>query len=272
MLKTRIITALILVPLVFAALFGLPTEQLFWVLTGLMMIGAWEWAGFLKQPEETPNVALRISLPLVTGALFVLVWYSPWRESLILASALGWVLVLVWLRYPGFPGTGNGFGVLLFKSAVGVLLLLGTGLALLALHGNGPEGAWLLLYVMALTWVADTGAYFVGRRFGRVKLAPSISPGKTREGVYGALGFALIYGLLGANYFAPQGQAFGLFVLLVMVTAVFSVVGDLFESLFKRQAGVKDSSQLLPGHGGILDRIDSLTAAAPVFVAGMILF
>lgn len=269
MLKTRIITALILVPLVFAALFGLPTEQLFWVLTGVMMIGAWEWAGFLKQPEQAPNPVLRVVLPVLTGALFILVWFLAWRETVVLLSALGWLMALVWLRYPSFGGAGQGMGMLIFKSLVGVLLLLGTGMALLFLHGNGPEGAWLLLYVMALTWVADTGAYFVGRRFGRVKLAPSISPGKTREGVYGALAFALIYGLLGAYYFAPQ--AFGVFLLLVIITAVFSVAGDLFESLFKRQAGVKDSSQLLPGHGGVLDRIDSLTAAAPVFVAGLIL-
>lgn len=272
MLKTRVITALILVPLVLAALFGLPTERLFWVFTGLMMIGAWEWAGFVKRPEQAPVRALRLILPVVTGALFVLIWFSAWRENMVLVSALGWLLVLVWLRYPSFPGTGQGMGVVLFKSAVGILLLLGTGMALLALHGSGPDGAWLLLYVMALTWVADTGAYFVGRRFGRVKLAPSISPGKTREGVYGALAFALIYGLIGANYFTQAGNGFGVFVVLVMVSAVFSVVGDLFESLFKRQAGVKDSSQLLPGHGGILDRIDSLTAAAPVFVAGMMLF
>lgn len=123
---------------------------------------------------------------------------------------------------------------------------------------------------MILIWTADSFAYFAGRRWGRVKLAPQISPGKTREGVYGALiGSALCGALL--HWLRPETGSLSVLVLLSVTIALFSVVGDLFESLLKRQAGLKDSGTLLPGHGGVLDRIDSLTAAAPVFLFGLLL-
>jgi phosphatidate cytidylyltransferase len=137
-----------------------------------------------------------------------------------------------------------------------------------ALDGIGPA---LLLFLMVLIWVVDSAAYFSGKRWGRVKLAPFISPGKTREGLYGALVGMVIFSLV-LWYWGGMGRV-GWFaiLLLCMTTGLFSVVGDLFESLLKRQRGVKDSGHLLPGHGGVLDRIDSLTAASPIFLFGLML-
>jgi len=151
-----------------------------------------------------------------------------------------------------------------------VMVLFPPWFSLLAIHRLPEDGPLLVLFIMVLIWVADTGAYFSGRRFGRVKLAPHISPGKTREGVYGALLGAVLCGLL-LYQLRPQTGALALLILFCLLLALVSVVGDLFESLLKRQAGLKDSGQLLPGHGGMLDRIDSLTAAAPVYLLGLLL-
>jgi len=141
--------------------------------------------------------------------------------------------------------------------------------SLVVIHGVDPQGPRLLLFLMVLIWVADSFAYFAGRRWGRTKLAPVISPGKTREGVYGALAGAVLCGG-GLVWLMPQGNPL-LLILFCLLIVLVSVVGDLFESLMKRQAGVKDSGSLLPGHGGMLDRIDSLTAAAPLFLLGLLL-
>ncbi|MCB1760121.1 MAG: phosphatidate cytidylyltransferase, partial [Gammaproteobacteria bacterium] len=143
-------------------------------------------------------------------------------------------------------------------------------ISLLILHARYQDGPYLLLFLMILIWVADSCAYFAGRRWGRVKLAPLISPGKTREGVYGAMVGAAICGVL-LHQLRPQTGPLYLLVVLSVLVALISVIGDLFESVMKRQAGLKDSGALLPGHGGMLDRIDSLTAAAPLFLLGMLL-
>jgi phosphatidate cytidylyltransferase len=141
--------------------------------------------------------------------------------------------------------------------------------ALVALHGVSPSGRYYLLFLLVLVWVADSAAYFSGRLWGTNKLAPRISPGKTWEGVWGALIAGLVLGVLGVILFGVQGSRWVAFVALCAATVAFSILGDLAESAFKRQSGLKDSGQLLPGHGGILDRVDSLTAAAPVFMLGL---
>ncbi|MES9871768.1 MAG: phosphatidate cytidylyltransferase, partial [Candidatus Sedimenticola sp. 6PFRAG7] len=156
------------------------------------------------------------------------------------------------------------------KSLLGVFVLVPAWAALVMIHGYGEKGPMLLLFSLTLTWVADSGAYFAGRRWGRVKLAPAISPGKTREGVYGALAGSVLWGLLLAWY-APELGPLPILVIFCLLVCVISVIGDLFESLLKRQAGIKDSGNLLPGHGGVLDRIDSMTAVAPVFAFGLLL-
>jgi len=252
MLKARVITALFLVAGFLTVLFLLPplaAEIAFGLIAAL---AGWEWAGLMK---------VRSSSRLLFGGVVLLsclVFRMRPADGFPLLwgiAGIFWLLVSpFWLAKRWQPGN-MGY-------AVGWVLLVPTWAALVALHGRSPL---LLLAVMALVWIADIAAYFTGRAFGRHKLAPAISPGKTWEGVAGAVVGALIYGMLvapgvlGVKAVDPLPLAAALLVL-----TLFSIVGDLFESLIKRQAGMKDSSQLLPGHGGILDRIDSQTSTLPL--------
>ena len=187
----------------------------------------------------------------------------------MLVIAAGWWIGVLFRLIGYSPGDAPTRDLSIPGLLAGLITLVPPWMALAWLHGHSGEGPVLTLFMLVLIWVADSGAYFAGRRWGRVKLAPHISPGKTREGVYGALAGATVCGLA-----MSMMQEFGvlhilLFTTLCIVTTVFSVVGDLFESLVKRRRGVKDSGTVLPGHGGILDRIDSLTAAAPIFALGV---
>ncbi len=227
-------------------------------------------------------VALTLTTRLVASsliaAIFTLVfWWSlpvvgahpQWHLWQTLAGAGAWCLIT--LALPLYRHSGR-WPLLLKVVALGLGLdlLWICGHALVFLHAEAG-GGWLLLYALTLVWVADIGAYFSGRRFGRRKLAPAISPGKTREGVLGAVLLNLVW--MGAVYFLADGFGFGLviFVAISLAAALLSISGDLAISVLKREAGVKDSGKLLPGHGGVLDRIDSILAAAPVFTAGWLL-
>lgn len=156
-----------------------------------------------------------------------------------------------------------------FHGLLGLSLLFVSFHSLLFLHMHFSDGGWFLLYVMSIVWVADIGAYFSGKKFGKRKLAPTISPGKSIEGVIGGLALNVFWSWLVFSYFFQWDMTLGEFMLISLVTSLVSVAGDLYESILKRQAGVKDSGKLLPGHGGLLDRIDSVIAAAPVFVLGL---
>jgi phosphatidate cytidylyltransferase len=261
MLKARVITALILVAGLLGILFFLPAPAVAFSLGVIAVLAAWEWAGLMQ--IDMPGRAMYGGVT----ALFCWQVYVLGESGFVLfwgGSAIFWMIVaLPWLRRR-WTMVGNDF----LGYALGLLLIVATWAAMVALHGRGP---WVLLGVMAIAWVADISAYFAGRAFGRRKLAPSISPGKTWEGVGGAVAGVLVYGTV---LTAGTGQALGLGLfagtfLLLLLTAV-SIVGDLFESLLKRQCGIKDSSNLLPGHGGILDRIDSLIAILPL--AALILY
>ncbi|WP_158774926.1 phosphatidate cytidylyltransferase [Cobetia sp. L2A1] len=255
MLKQRIITALILAPLALLGLFGLDGAPFAVFTGGVVMLGAWEWANL----SGVRAGAARLIFPLALMALMLLAWLaddSHARWPLYLA-ALAWANNLRWvMRYPVASQEWHATGV---RLAVGMLALLPTWFGFIQLKASGGE--WLL-YVLLMVWAADIGAYFSGKRFGKRKLAPRVSPGKSWEGVYGGL---VATGLLATGY-ALSGFADWLPLLLVTlgVTAA-SVLGDLLESMFKRERKMKDSSQLLPGHGGVMDRIDSLTAAVPLF-------
>jgi phosphatidate cytidylyltransferase len=156
------------------------------------------------------------------------------------------------------------------KAAAGLFVLVPAWLSLVLLFENGSaRGRVLLLVLLVLIWLADIAAYFCGRRWGRVKLAPRISPGKTRVGAYAAIISSGLYGLAGAGLMGMQAYEMFIFTCICMLTVVASIMGDLLESLMKRGVKLKDSGHLLPGHGGVLDRIDSMTAAAPVFAAGI---
>jgi phosphatidate cytidylyltransferase len=251
MLKARVVTALILIAGLLGILFALPPSVVSLAFAIIAALAAWEWAGLMILP---PGARIAYGATVLGLCILLGVAGSGLSEALWLLSALFWLLLAPWwLRYRWQLTTNRTLAGL-----VGLLLTLPTWAAMVMLHQRGP---WVLIGVMALVWVADIAAYFSGRAFGRHKLAPSISPGKTWEGVAGACVGTLIYAaiVLTENNFAwlPALPA------VLLLTAV-SVVGDLFESMAKREAGIKDSSNLLPGHGGVLDRIDSLTATLPL--------
>lgn len=263
MLKTRIITALVLVLALALILFALPPIAAKITFAAIAALAAWEWAGLMKQDAATRYV--------YALAMLLACWQfagpaQPLVPLLLWLSAGFWLLVVpVWFRRKWSLGGNDMAGYLL-----GALVILPTWAAMTALHA---VDTWLMLAVMALVWVADIAAYFAGRAFGRHKLAPAISPGKTWEGVAGAVIGVLVYGglVLGISPLAGKlPLPLPLLALLLVVLTAVSVMGDLFESLLKRQAGIKDSSQLLPGHGGVLDRIDALTSTLPV--AALILY
>lgn len=266
-LLQRVITALVLAPLAVAAILLLPTPTFALALAVVILLGAWEWSAL----AGIESVAGRIAYMALVALLLVALWLIPsadWSAALLLLPGIWWWGVLVFLSRVRRIERSTSVDAGLIP--VGLLVLPGPWLAMVRLHETADHGPLLVLFLMVLIWVADSMAFFVGRAWGSKKLAPVLSPGKTREGVYGALAGAALCGVLLVRWLdATTLQALSL-VLLCAVTAVISVVGDLFESWLKRRRGVKDSGRLLPGHGGILDRIDSLTAAAPIFALGML--
>lgn len=268
MLLHRILTALVLLPLVILGVLYLPSPGFALLLAAVILLGGAEWTRLAELDRLPPRLFYLLSLALAMGLLYLLLPAASFSLGLFAAATLGWLLVS-WLIIRYRPG-GAGAAGRLVKLLIGYFVLLPAWAALVYLHGLGPDGPALVLFALSLSWVADTGAYFAGRRWGRVKLSPHISPKKTREGVYGALvAVGLWSGLL--IWLRPETGTPLQVVLLCLLVCLVSVVGDLFESLLKRQAGIKDSGNLLPGHGGILDRIDSLTAVAPVFALGLLL-
>ncbi|QDQ25233.1 phosphatidate cytidylyltransferase [Chitinimonas arctica] len=259
MLKTRILTALALLPLVLASLFLAP--PLGWGVFALLALslGAWEWARFARFDRGEMICFVVGFLALGTAWLFIPLARS-WALPLDVLALLFWLLLVpLWLRHK-WTLKHKGLSAL-----VGWLVLL-AALAGVTRIRELPQGAILLLAMLAIAWVADVAAYFAGRAFGKRKLAPSISPGKSWEGVYGGLLAVALY-VLALQYFGvPVFAQLSWWLLLPLAWALtaVSVMGDLFESLLKRQVGFKDSSNLLPGHGGVLDRVDSLLALVPV--------
>ena len=263
MLKQRIVTALLLVFGLSLILFAMPPLAARLAFAAIAALAGWEWGGLMKQ-DQPARIMYAFVLVLFCWQLTV---GAPELVPILLgASAIFWIFVApLWFRFK-WRLSGNDF----FGYLMGALVILPTWAAMVALN---EADTWLMLAAMGLVWVADISAYFAGRAFGRRKLAPAISPGKTWEGVAGAVVGVLIYGTIVLSYSPLAGKwllplpLFGL--LLILLTAV-SVFGDLFESLLKRQAGIKDSSNLLPGHGGVLDRIDALTSTLPL--AALILY
>jgi len=187
-----------------------------------------------------------------------------------LASVVGvawWLLAMLWLKHYEFA-SDHDTHARMFKLAAGTLAVIPAWCALALIHGSQPNGhRWLLLALMVI-WAADSGAYFAGRHFGKHKLSPRISPNKTVEGFIGGMVASILIALIGAPIAGASIAQLPAVALVVVVTVGFSVVGDLYESLLKRHVGAKDSGDLIPGHGGILDRIDSVLAALPVFALG----
>lgn len=266
MLKTRLLTALVLVPLVFWGVLELPNDWFALVLAAVVLAGIWELANLCGLHGIPARLAAVVIMAAVLWMLFD-VRHSPWATWFIEALAVGWLLnILLLLSGMIVPRRKDAVRPLLLLT--GMTVLAGVWLAMVRLHGMASHGPGLMMFFLILIWVADSGAYFGGRRFGKRKLAPAVSPGKSWEGVFCALLLTGLYALLAASLFGLSGNQWPAFVVLSLVTVMFSVLGDLAESMFKRHAGVKDSGTLLPGHGGVLDRIDSITSAAPLFVVG----
>ena len=269
MLRQRILTALAIIVPVFLLIVFAPTWLFGLFVLAVIGLGAWEWAQLGGFRSSTACLGYVVSAMVLFGAL-LLVWltvgWSSWHWAILVLAVLWWLFVFVGLAWYRQGLSARASGRLLLQVA-GMLTLVPAGLALTWLHAIAPL---LVLYLVLLVGAADTGAYFAGRQFGRSKLAPEISPGKTREGLFGALFLVIPVGLLGAWLFGLVAMDALVFGLLSIVVALVSVAGDLQESVLKREAGAKDSGTLLPGHGGVLDRIDSLTAAAPVFLFGLL--
>jgi phosphatidate cytidylyltransferase len=270
-LKLRLITAGILVPLVVWGVLALSSPVFAAVLAVFIIIGGWEWGRLLKPDAPFAQLAYAMLIAL----MLALSWWVVQHERqllfpLLVIAAIWWCCALYFVLV--HPRHSQLWSSLAGKFIIGLCILVPTWITLVILHISPVFGPQYVLYVMMLLWVADSGAYFGGRQWGKHKLAVSISPGKTREGVYSAAIAVIMYAVIACYWFNIDNGALTswlIFIALSLVAFVFSVVGDLTESMFKRQAGVKDSGNLLPGHGGVLDRIDSLTAAAPLFVGGL---
>lgn len=265
MLRTRIITALILVSLFIPALFMLP--NMIWAISmlAISLLALYEWGALVNLSPKI--LALYVSVGAAAGGVMLLLladnglhWFFYISLLIFALTFIFWILVVPVLLAKRFTVHSQWLLALL-----GLLLMAPLWLALVC----AKENPWLLLGLLATIWLADIAAYFSGKNFGKNKLAPSISPGKTWEGVFGALVAVTIFGIL--IYFGTEANSLAVFPILWAVT-ILGVIGDLFESLIKRQMNKKDSGHLLPGHGGILDRIDGLIPSLPIAILMIFLF
>lgn len=255
----RIKTALVLLVIVSVCMFA-TTSAIPMLLLMLVTatIGATEWIRLMPAMDYPARFILGVPLLVAIGLGVDGLW--PWLWGL---ATLFWLMAVHWVRqYPVATSWYTGR----MMRGIGLLVLVSATTAIFSLWQLSP---WWLLYVFSLVWVADSGAYFAGRAFGKHKLAPAVSPAKTLEGLAGGVGLTAVLALVvSCATLHLQGWHLVGFLVLSMITVLVSVLGDLVESMFKRQSGVKDSGTMLPGHGGVLDRIDSLLAATPIFALG----
>ena len=266
MLKQRTLTALVLAPIAIAIILFLPTMAVALIIATLCLQALWEWTRL----AGIGSIAVRAGIVAINALVFALLWSireQPAAWWVIGAGVAWWVLATCWLSnfsYAAAPTRENAA----IKLAAAEWAILPAWLALMKLHAEPQHGHEWALFVLVLIWTADTAAYFTGKRYGTTKLAPRISPNKTRAGAWGALAGAGALALAGGWLLDARGVPLVGLVGLALLTVLASIIGDLFESLLKRHANVKDSGALFPGHGGLLDRVDSLFAAMPVFVVG----
>jgi len=294
MLVQRILTAVVLAAIVVLAIFELSATYFSLFIAVVTLAAAWEWLSLIDVDKLFSRILFLVALILpMLGVHFwtvfleiageTLEWpeikdYSDALEWLVVAPVLFWVMTMFLIRQTSTQLLSMEFSPRL-KKFIGWLVLFSAWMFLSKLRAY--YGSGLVLYFLLLIWAADISAYFAGRKWGKDKLAPEISPGKTVQGMYGALASALLCGIALRIYYGLEpfsGEGANLvalmsvdIVLLSVLTVLISIYGDLFFSLVKRKKGVKDSGVILPGHGGILDRIDSVIAAAPFFYAGIVL-
>lgn len=272
MLKQRVITAIILTLVFLGALFGLPPAYFPLFIGAVVLIGAWEWANLSSCGALWQRLLYTVFIGALLAAVCWVAGICPAApalnlaviKSLLIAACAWWAVALLLVQ--GYPSSAILWGHPLTRLFMGVLVLVPTWLALAYVRLQ-PQGAWLVVMIAGIVAAADTGGYFTGRKFGKRKLAQAVSPGKTLEGFAG--GF-LSNVALAALVAYLSGSHMYVLLAIILPTSLFSVLGDLLESMVKRHAGVKDSGVILPGHGGILDRVDSITAAAPVFALAVL--
>jgi phosphatidate cytidylyltransferase len=265
MLRIRILTASILSLALLISLFLLPPLWTVWVFAAVLTLAAWEWSGFGALSGRAARGAYVVGMAALLWCSWQWSRGSPAHLRILLdVACVWWLLAFIWL----LAAPGRHWPLLTLLCGVPVLVPAFIALARLQISPRGfARGPEMVLWMLLLVFAADIGAYFAGRRFGRHKLAPRVSPGKTWEGAIGGLVAVGVVAAVGTVHFGlplAAGVAFG------CAVGIFSVIGDLTESMFKRSVGLKDSGSLLPGHGGILDRIDSVTAAAPLYALGLI--
>ena len=277
MTQTRVIAALIMAPLAIASILLLPTQWLVALVALVFLIGLWEWFKLAEIDDTLSRTMLLVANLLL---MVLLVWASAGSMVLFQIVALvgvgWWCLALMWLRFFKFASDHETYARM-FKLAAGTLAVIPAWCALALIHADEPNGNRWLLAALSVVWAADTGAYFAGRKFGgkwfgNRKLAPRISPNKTIEGLLGGMLGGVAAGLLFATIAGMTLAQVPAVAAVALATAVFSVIGDLYESLLKRHVGAKDSGSLIPGHGGVLDRLDGVLAALPIFAVGKELF
>jgi len=274
MLKQRVITAVIMVAVLVAAVAFLPLPGLALAFGVVVCLGGWEWArlaGWISSAARAAYAAILASC-LVALYFYCELGLEPQREQVqpfLGLACLWWSIALLWVK--AYPGSAVLWGNRAMRNLMGLLILAPAWLAAVYLL-SFPHGGLIMLGLVVIVAAADVGAYFSGRAWGKHKLAPQVSPAKTWEGFWGGVGCTVLLALL-VWYGLPMGSPISLTAILAVIvaTALASVVGDLVESMVKRESGVKDSGSLLPGHGGVLDRLDSLSAAAPVYALGLLL-
>ncbi|MEE4245515.1 MAG: phosphatidate cytidylyltransferase [Kangiellaceae bacterium] len=284
MLKARVITAVVLLPAVALLLFKLDLASFASVLVIVAYLMAWEWAKLANVTKPIARSAYALLTVAVLAGIWsvspnMVYWPSPywlvhwqWEPSLVTfwLAIIAWLVALIWLGRAYFHGVKiTRFSPL--SLLLGVVIITGFWVAAISIRAanyltDSYFGSFLLLYMLLMIWAADVGGYFFGKAFGKRKLAPLVSPGKTIEGMLGGIFLSLVVAFIGAHYLDLAIPSLGVFTMVIILLTLLSVAGDLFESILKRQVQVKDSSQLLPGHGGLLDRLDSTLVVAPAFL------
>ncbi|WP_239923713.1 phosphatidate cytidylyltransferase [Agaribacterium haliotis] len=264
MLKQRVITAVLMMTVFMSLLLLAPWQWFCVAISAVFIIGAWEWSNLSGIKALAARLVYVVGLSLIAVALLIVLdagQNHALMQSLMLLACLWWAVALLWVQ--SYPSSAILWRPLPVRAVLGALVLIPAWMAVLWLRQQ-DNGVALIFFALLLVAAADIGAYFAGRALGKRKLAPNVSPGKTWAGVWGGL---LLSVLLGGAYgvFLLGFSAVQMLVLIVPVAAT-SVLGDLLESMMKRERGIKDSSSILPGHGGILDRLDGIVAALPVLV------
>lgn len=272
MTRTRLLAALVMAPVAIAAILLLPTEWMVALAAVAFLAGLWEWFDLAGIEDSLARTVLLVAN---LGLMVAIVWGSRASTGFSMAllqvativGVIWWLVALAWLGRYRFASSDTSYARVL-KLGAGALAVIPAWCALAWIHASEPNGHRWLLAALMIVWAADSGAYFAGRRFGKHKLAPRVSPNKTIEGLIGGLVAGVAVGVVFSLFAGATAAQLPVVALVALVAVLFSVVGDLFESLLKRHAGVKDSGHLIPGHGGVLDRIDGVLAALPVFALG----